>query len=138
MLAKDLKRTVQRQGFDGPALSARRRGLEKRIVDCFFGRFDNGEKEWRRGVVAQGLKSAGYDRVTWIGRSDADVGGGREGDGIVATPVAGGGAGSGKAHHRARCQPAEIPRVERCVSRDHDDNGAVRRVSAVCWCEFVL
>ena len=55
MLAKDLQRTVQRQRFDGSALAARRRGPKQRVVDCFFGGFDDGEKDWRRGVVPQGL-----------------------------------------------------------------------------------
>src|SRR6185503_8625076 len=85
MLAKYLQRTVQWQRFDGPALPACSRGPKKRIVDCFFSGFDDGEKEWRRGVVPQGLESTGCDGLAWIRRFDTDVGAGREGDSVVTT-----------------------------------------------------
>jgi hypothetical protein len=89
MLAKGLQRTVQRQCFDGSALSACSRGPKKRIVDCFFSGFDDGEKEWRGGVVPQGLERTRCDGLAWIARFDTDVRGSREGDSIVTTAVAG-------------------------------------------------
>ena len=50
MLPEDFHGTVQWQGFDGSALSGDARGLEKRVVNRFFGGFDYGKEE-RRGCV---------------------------------------------------------------------------------------
>ena len=89
MLAEDLQRTVQRQCFDGSALAVCRRGPKEGIVDCFFSGFDDGEKEWRRGVVPEGFENTRCDGLAWISRFDTDVGGSREGDSVVSTAVAG-------------------------------------------------
>ena len=48
-----------RECFDSSSLSGGGVGPKKGVVDCFFRGFDHGEKEWRRGIVPQGLEITG-------------------------------------------------------------------------------
>ena len=76
MLAKDLDCTVQGQRFHGPTSAAGRRGLEKRVVDGFFSGLDNGEEQWRRGVVGETSEIAGRISFVLAERFETNVGSG--------------------------------------------------------------
>src|ERR1041384_1671247 len=89
MLSKDLNRTVQRQRFDRVTLSGRGCGLEKRVVDGFFGSFDNREEDWRHCIVCNCFLIARRISFGFTEGLEPYVSGGRECDGIIATPIAG-------------------------------------------------
>src|ERR1051326_3564229 len=87
MLSKDLNRTVQRQRFDRVTSSGRGCGLEKRVVDGFFGSFDNREENWRHCIVCNCFLIARRISFGFTEGLEPYVSGGRECDGITPLPL---------------------------------------------------
>src|SRR5262249_24735639 len=100
------------------------RGLEDRVVDRFFGRFDDGLEERRHGVVADRL------RISQI-RARSNVVLRAEGDDVIAAAVGRRRAGASKPQHRARRQPFQIPRVHRRVGRHNHNDRTVRHIAGL-------
>ena len=74
MLPKTLNGTVQGQRFDRMTSAGGRRGLKKRVVNGLFGGLDNGEKQWRRGVVCETFEIAGCISFVLAERFETNVG----------------------------------------------------------------
>ena len=122
MLPEDLHRTVQRQRLDRMAPAGGRRGPKQGIVDCLFSGFDRGQEQRRHGVVDECFEISGDVSLALVYSFDTDIGGRRKRDGVISATVTAGGTGFCEAHDRARRQTAQVSRVERGVSRNHDDN----------------
>ena len=123
VLFQNLHGLFNRQSLDSMAVAARDgRGLEERVVDRFFGRFDDGLEEGRHGVVAEGLRAS---QVVARANPVRDA----EGDDVIAAAVGRRRAGARKSQHRPRRQPFQVPRVHRRVGRHHHNDRTVGRIA---------
>src|SRR5687768_8124051 len=102
--------------------AARRLRGDQRVDDRLLGRLDGREEQGRDELVVKQLDRTGARGGSVL---DAEAGGRRERDRVIAAAVRCDAAGLGQSHEGALAKPPEVARVERGVGGDDDDARAV-------------